>query len=219
MSSPNEDVPLVPSHYNALAVIPHTPTSPTERRPFICEIVRVGSSRYFDIELLVKDFSDRNFKVGFVFPIDEETNSTLHKYLKRGCTILILAVERWEMPDGGDGTIVGNPRQIKVLPFRLSYVKNFEYRIRLFTSVVRGKRLCYGCGDRKFAIHRCIRCKMFYFCYKQCQAYGDEQGNHLIECRILRDRDMAAIFRGQWNELEEFSSLSLRPQVSLFPGY
>ncbi|KAL4928807.1 zinc finger MYND domain-containing protein [Aspergillus undulatus] len=190
------------------------------RRCFVGEMLRIGSSMHYPTQMLVIDKADVVSRVGFAFPPsdngdgDDEKGETgvPAKYLKRGCTILILAAVRQDKPSWGEGFEVKDPGLVKILPFRLHDLIHLQERVTEFQSVLGKKRLCYGCEKRHSVTHRCPRCTMFYFCKRECQVAGIHQGNHNWDCTVLRDPDMLALFTGRGHELERFGSVSLQPQ-------
>ncbi|KAL4921335.1 hypothetical protein BDW62DRAFT_197916 [Aspergillus aurantiobrunneus] len=157
---------------------------PQYRPYFVGEMLRIGISRFYQTELLVTDEDGKLLRVAFAFPDDgKESGSVPTRYMKHGCAILILYATRVDMPGGGQGIEVHNPRHIKVglvtsgssLKGRLSdcvqllnfTLSDFEWFIDMLhdaRSVERRKRLCYGCGTRRYGLQRCPRCKLVYFC-------------------------------------------------------
>ncbi|KAL4800834.1 hypothetical protein BDV19DRAFT_383853 [Aspergillus venezuelensis] len=101
---------------------------------FIGEMLRIGSSRHYPTEMLVIGTDDVISRVGFTFPVsvdgdgnaigsrdnsshasDDESGCLPTKYLKRGCTILILRAFRRDMPKWGEGFEVNDVEFIKVV--------------------------------------------------------------------------------------------------------
>ncbi|KAL4883154.1 hypothetical protein BJY04DRAFT_216452 [Aspergillus karnatakaensis] len=209
----------VPSCPDAGVALPDVaPPEPVRPRVFTGEIINSGPSQYFFTEIEAKDLGGRLIRIGFTFsnPNDSPDRVPL-KILKRGCTILILTAKRCHMPGGGeDGIIVHTPRLVKVLPFRITDFKHFNDKIAFYNEVERGHRRCCGCNRFIWTTHPCSRCRLVHFCSRNCQdiVYGD----HRFDCRILRDPDMALLFRTRWDELQEFGNNALKAGVSYIDG-
>ncbi|KAL4883152.1 hypothetical protein BJY04DRAFT_216450 [Aspergillus karnatakaensis] len=183
---------------------------------FIGEIIHTPISRWYPTELFVITKDNEILDIAFDFPRDSDIATIQRHLLTVGYTVLILNGVLCQMPAGGDGAVVSNPRFVKILPCSLAVIRTLAERISLLDSVDGGTHKCYRCGAENTHIQTCPLCQMFPFCYGGCQALPLVQDNHDIDCAILRDPDMAALFRKDWRKLTEFMWPTLNPQ-SLIP--
>ncbi|KAL5341072.1 hypothetical protein BJX70DRAFT_396128 [Aspergillus crustosus] len=186
------------------------------RKLFVGEVLIVGSSLHYHTDILAIDALGETIRVGFMFP---EAARLPRDIIISGCTIMILTPEATQMRGGGEGLEVDDSHLIKVLPHRIQYLTELHEKLQLFTSVENGKRICYGCRRRRAVVHQCTRCKVFYFCNKNCHQAANVDELHRADCRFLRDMDMALLIRGMWDELSEFRSVSLRRSSGLVAGF
>ncbi|KAL4966143.1 uncharacterized protein BDV14DRAFT_199275 [Aspergillus stella-maris] len=219
--------PTLPDLMNE-ATLQLTPAGTIAPKPecFIGEMLHIGSSRHYPTEMLAIGTDDVVSRVGFTFPVsvdddsgvfgdgeshatDDEGGCLPARYLKRACTILILHAVRHDMPEWGEGFEVRDVGLVKILPFPLKFLLDLDDRLDTFQSLIGRRRLCLGCDKRQYPMHRCPRCKMFYFCNRECQEAAKKTG-HAIDCSILCDPDVEALFLGWTNELENFASVSLK---------
>ncbi|KAL4807907.1 hypothetical protein BDV18DRAFT_159115 [Aspergillus unguis] len=164
------------------------------------EILTVKHTERYHTELAVIDQADTVFRIGFTDVCDEVSE----KYLKYQCTVLLLNPVRVMFNDGVLGVEVDSLRAIKILPFRMAFPIDLSARI-CHANAARGlKRECYGCKARKYGLHRCPGCKLFYFCNRKCQNKAFKRG-HRAECAALRDPDMNVLLTGKGDSLSEFS--------------
>ncbi|KAL4985251.1 hypothetical protein BDW68DRAFT_179878 [Aspergillus falconensis] len=87
-----------------------------EQHPcFVGEILEVETSVDCNTELAVKDKDGNILRIGFTFPYDMSDEERIpSEILKRGLTILILAAFIEDVPGGGKGIELLNPRLVKV---------------------------------------------------------------------------------------------------------
>ncbi|KAL5341070.1 hypothetical protein BJX70DRAFT_396126 [Aspergillus crustosus] len=181
---------------------------------FVGEIMHLGRNRYFPNDRFVIEPRHRIRRLVFTI-LDESaeaTNGRLSpRILEPGYTILILYPKYVEVPGGGEGILIEQADRAKVLPFGINFFMRLDIRLDHFRSVKDGLRLCYGCHERKQVVHPCPRCKLFFFCNRDCQAVACNEGEHEIDCEILRDLDLALIFRSRWDRLSEFNHNVMKP--------
>ncbi|KAL4954353.1 hypothetical protein BDW69DRAFT_183573 [Aspergillus filifer] len=221
---PKSSIPILPDLMNE-PTLQLTRSGSIAPKPecFVAKMIRIGSSRHYPTEMLVIGTDDVVSRVGLTFPVSvrsddgdspasgDEGGCLPVKYLKRGCTILILHPVRRDMPEWGQGFEVRDVGFVKTLPFRLKFLLDLDDRLDIFQSLVGRKRLCFGCEKRQYPMQRCPRCKMFYFCNRECQEAAKKAG-HANDCAILCDPDVEALFMGRTSELEKFESVSLNAQ-------
>ncbi|KAL4770700.1 hypothetical protein BDW60DRAFT_208794 [Aspergillus nidulans var. acristatus] len=81
---------------------------------FVGEILNIGLS-VNSTKLAVKDQDGNNLRIGFTFPDDTHDKERIPlNLLKRGLTILILTASIEDLPGGGNGINVLDPRLVKV---------------------------------------------------------------------------------------------------------
>ncbi|KAL4761386.1 uncharacterized protein BDW70DRAFT_159947 [Aspergillus foveolatus] len=92
---------------------------------FVGEILQIGLS-VNSTKLAVKDQDGNNLRISFTFPPDTYDKECIPlSVLKRGLTILILTASIEDLPGGGKGIKVLDPRLVKVniSPLQLAYEK------------------------------------------------------------------------------------------------
>ncbi|KAL3437468.1 hypothetical protein BDV09DRAFT_192834 [Aspergillus tetrazonus] len=101
---------------------------------FVGEILQIGLS-VNNTKLAVKDQDGNNLRIGFTFPPDTYDKECIPLgLLKRGLTILILTASIEDLPGGGKGIKVLDPRLVKVTISPLQPV----YRNMTLTATLSG---------------------------------------------------------------------------------
>ncbi|KAL2839364.1 hypothetical protein BJY01DRAFT_250544 [Aspergillus pseudoustus] len=176
---------------------------------FAAQIVAITASNHYDAALVVRDGDEQVLTVGFTLDRENEAQRLPRSTLKTGCSILLLNVRKCPIRGGSNvmGIEVKDIGHMKVLPFSFTTVVSLYKRVSNSNVVEDGKRICYGCLDKRRGLHPCPLCGLVFFCGRECQVISVVEGSHAHDCKILRDPDLAVLLRGEF--LERFSSVRL----------
>ncbi|KAL4928806.1 uncharacterized protein BDV17DRAFT_291432 [Aspergillus undulatus] len=182
-----------------------SPSLPPIRECFVAEILSIEQwTPAYHTRLLVEDFNRTTATLGCSFPQDER-GGLLVSSLQPGYALLVLNPYKQMLKHGKIGIEIGDVSRVKVLPFNMQALIRLNNTLLEFTSEIGGKR-CYGCRmrfDSKF-FQVCEKCRFIFFCGIACQRESIADGNHQLDCDILRDPDLEALFKGKWDCLDGF---------------
>ncbi|KAL3441860.1 hypothetical protein BJX65DRAFT_313399 [Aspergillus insuetus] len=180
----------------------------TKKWCFIAEIIKVAQSEDYHTDLEVQDAPGARLRV----VVSAALEGFPREKLVVGNVILVLGAVRTKLRDGSDGVEVSDVAKVKILPIQIDQLMNLNRNVLHYNSVEDGKGLCNGCLRRKTCLHRCTNCRLFWYCTNTCQNEGYNKTYHKDICKVLRDADVQALFRGNWNQLDIFQSIVLQGQ-------
>ncbi|KAL2839366.1 hypothetical protein BJY01DRAFT_250546 [Aspergillus pseudoustus] len=173
---------------------------------FAAEIVSIDSSEPYHTILEVRDRIGKQVRVVFICPLESFPK---HR-LETGQVILILrAVTQAILKDGKKGVLVQDAAKVKVLPFELNTLIKVNEHASFYNKAHKEGKLCHGCMQPKERLRACPECHFYYSCSADCAKKGFNSKHHDLACLILRDKDVAALLAGSFDDLEVFSSFSL----------
>jgi hypothetical protein len=103
----------------------------------------------------------------------------------------------------------------QVIPCSMVDLLALSDRVQAQNTKLHGKKACHACGKREEALMKCGRCNLCWYCdgvrrikssprtcadrQQVCQRVGWNQKGHKADCKILRDRDIQAMFALDWD--------------------
>ncbi|KAL2847574.1 hypothetical protein BJX68DRAFT_267978 [Aspergillus pseudodeflectus] len=184
------------------------PSTQTKKWCFIAEITKVSQSEEYHTDLEVQDATGSRVRVVITAAVE----GFPREGLSVGNMLLVLGAVRRALKDGSVGVEVDDVAKAKTLPIQIDQFMNLGRNVLHYNSVEDAKGLCNGCLRRKRSLHRCSGCQLFWYCNDTCQNNGYNKVYHKEICKILRDADVQALFRGSWNALDIFQSFVLQSQ-------
>ncbi|KAL3441855.1 hypothetical protein BJX65DRAFT_313393 [Aspergillus insuetus] len=113
-----------------------------------------------------------------------------------------------QLPNGELGVTIIGTKQIKVIPYLIKYLKRTSQRLVKARSPKNGQNVCFVCdktGTEEEPVSRCDGCLLFFFCSQVCRAKALTSHWHALECLMLQDDDVGAMFAGNWEDVRKFS--------------
>ncbi|KAJ0425022.1 hypothetical protein BJY00DRAFT_308906 [Aspergillus carlsbadensis] len=128
-------------------------------------------------------------------------------------TLIIRDAALSQLATGELGVNVPSAKKLKIIPYTMGYLLRTSKRLLTTRTPQDEDNACFTCqktkGARGEKLARCDGCSLFYFCNKICQMRSLTYKWHCLECEILQDKDLAAMFTGYWDDVREFSSPTL----------
>ncbi|KAG6026469.1 hypothetical protein E4U19_002594 [Claviceps sp. Clav32 group G5] len=169
---------------------------------FLGEIVKTQVPH--PLELEIKDVHGKKIKLRFCTK-DREQELKPSQY-REGHTVAILDAVQHVFEFGPPGIRHVAPRMVKIFPLSLATMLALNDKVRTFSSRQQDDTTtCHGCGVKAPAasMKRCSMCFSFWYCNKECQAAGWTTKAHKVDCKILRDTDLRALFLINWDEVQD----------------
>ncbi|KAL3460905.1 hypothetical protein BJX64DRAFT_289844 [Aspergillus heterothallicus] len=164
-------------------------------------------------KLLVADRTGTQFNV--LLRVSDEDSWYFPLYmLVEGYTLVLQGAVRSWLTLEEHGVVFQDMGRVKFVPYTLGYMMRINTRLIEARRMNGDKHVCFVCdGDCEDADKaRCDGCGFFYFCCEECHYKGHNVTWHGLECSILKEHDMAALFSGNWHDILEFSNIVL-PRV------
>ncbi|KAL3475528.1 hypothetical protein BJX99DRAFT_259302 [Aspergillus californicus] len=172
---------------------------------FVCEVVFIETTANYHTEVTVKDLMGRFGKVVFSCPYGR-TAIFDRSRIQIGSTIFALSATMRDLNGGGKGIWVEQAKMIKILPRSLADIARIANEMRVFTSKAHGGIPCYECGYFPQFLTPCPQCQAVYFCHGGCPPWAHII--HIHDCRVLADKGVVALLRGDWDSLRRFQDFS-----------
>ncbi|KAG6293350.1 hypothetical protein E4U09_003029 [Claviceps aff. purpurea] len=169
---------------------------------FLGEIVETQFPHRLELE--VKDVHGKKIKLHFA--TNDRVKGLKPGQYRDGHTVAILDAVQHVFEFKPPGIRHVAPRMAKVFPLSLATMLALNDKVRTFSSRQQDDMTtCHGCGVKAPAasMKRCSRCFSFWYCSKECQAAGWTTKAHKVDCKILQDTDLRALFLINWDEVQD----------------
>ncbi|KAL2847579.1 hypothetical protein BJX68DRAFT_267983 [Aspergillus pseudodeflectus] len=200
MTLPTEiDLVLSPGHWQARGWFLAVEVLSVERIEGYKALLRVFDQEKIEFDLII-EFQGTE---AWTFPLDK---------VRETDALFIRDAVMSQLPNGELGVTVVGTKQIKVIPYALLYLKNTSKHLVKARTQKNGHHVCFYCqktGTEEERVPPCEGCLLFYFCSNACRAKAMNYKWHYLQCQMLQDDDVGAVFAGNWEDVREFSSTFL----------
>ncbi|KAL2839380.1 hypothetical protein BJY01DRAFT_250560 [Aspergillus pseudoustus] len=170
---------------------------------FFCKFIKAVTVRHYRSEIEVEDLAGARIRVALCFPELHDFLLPITLFERSGGTILVVNPKKSSLRGGGEGIVLTEIWTVKLLPEVPSFWN--ELRLMIVKTHLSGTgRVCSGCDDANGKVRTCRACRMLHFCTPLCRV-----NIHNSQCHYLKDKDIAALFTGDWKDLAWFRSQSL----------
>ncbi|KAJ3455167.1 hypothetical protein MRS44_013767 [Fusarium solani] len=192
---------------------------------FLGEILSLRSGA--NLKLVVED---KNYKRVPVSLRTAEFEDKLDRsLLEEGNTVVVLFPEKDGVLNGTPGIVVEELKVLKVFldynpwwnfshdnaniyvkqtfPMDLEELLLLSDKVQIYSSIVDGMRICYGCNKKSASLRSCTKCGFFFYCNETCQKVGYKDKGHHGDCNLLSNTDIGGLFRLKEDSLERHTKL------------
>ncbi|KAH0559823.1 hypothetical protein GP486_003658 [Trichoglossum hirsutum] len=187
--------------------------TPRKHWCFLAEIIDI--EKLIRVLLIVRDKAGATMRVAFY--TDGRGTELAPSKLQIGHTIAILYAHQHGFLDGTTGIRQEESCAVKVIPMALADLLQVSDRVHQYSTELDGKRTCHGCDEKKTSLQKCGKCSLFSYCDKSCQAVGWNDRGHKRDCKIVRDKDLQAMFLLEWDHFESPTKFPL-PDTTTIRG-
>jgi len=143
---------------------------------------------------------------GGVFDLPVHPNVPL-SLTNKGNTIAILYAKQYNFFDGSIGFRLEDAKHVQFFPCTLERLLALSDRILSSVSHPDGVPACYKCNTTASVRQRCSRCRVTWYCGKNCQVGDWSDGGHKKDCNLLNQ--VATLMRQDWEHFREYYSFPL----------